>query len=431
MKRLAGLLLLCAVAFPAHGMVEVGSVGERFTLAVSGDGHERLSTPVCVPLQVPISAAEVQGVLLQTEAGQPLVGQLTAPGLLNRVNAFVLTGHVLRELHFIVPRLGADETVSYKVDLTHPIKLEPGFTWTADDGKSCLLKFGERPVLQYQHAPLDTSSKQARFETYKVFHHLYSPDGDRLVTQGPGDGLEAAGIQRLYPHHRGIFYGFNKVTYGEGKKVDIWHCPVAYQQHGKFEEMLGGPVLGRQRAVVEWHGIGDEQFAAEERELTVYNTPGGTLLQFVSLLRANDGPIHLDGDPQHAGFHFRAFGEVNVNKAQTYYVRPDGKDQPGKTRNWSGGKGPINLPWDAMSFVIGGQRYTIGYLDHPDNPKESRHSERDYGRFGSYFVTDVTEAQPLRVEYRLWLQNGEMTVEQVAAKDTDFVTPPKVTFGKP
>jgi hypothetical protein len=81
-----------------------------------------------------------------------------------------------------------------------------------------------------------------------------------------------------------------------------------------------------------------------------------------------------------------------------------------------------------MSFVLGGQRFTMAYLDHPDNPKEARYSERDYGRFGSYFVTEVTKDMPLTVRYRLWLQEGQMKGDDVAALDDAFVKPVTVTI---
>ena len=71
--------------------------------------------------------------------------------------------------------------------------------------------------------------------------------------------------------------------------------------------------------------------------------------------------------------------------------------------------------------MLDDQRYTCCYLDRPDNPKESRFSERDYGRFGSYFEYDLHQGKPLRVNYRLWLQPGEMTVDQVERLDDDFV----------
>src|SRR5262249_34552103 len=159
----------------------------------------------------------------------------------------------------------------------------------------------------------------------------------------------------LYTHHRGLFYGFNRITYGAGKKADIWHCTGnVYQSHERFLAQEAGPVLGRHRLEIAWHGQDKEVFAVEERELTVYAVPGGRLVEFASHLTSKAGKVKLDGDPQHAGFHFRADNEVaEKTKKQTYYLRPDGPGQPGETRNWDPKtrKGPVNLPWNAMSFV--------------------------------------------------------------------------------
>ena len=163
---------------------------------------------------------------------------------------------------------------------------------------------------------------------------------------------------------------------------------------------------------MDWHGPDQAVFAKEEREVTVYNVPGGTLVEFASRLKTTNGPIKLDGDPQHAGFQFRAHNDVAETSAkQTYFLRPDGKGKPGETRNWDPKtkKGPVNLPWDAMCFVIDGKRYTCVYMNHPKNPGESRWSERDYGRFGCYFEYELTPENPLVVNYRVWLQDGEMT----------------------
>jgi hypothetical protein len=146
--------------------------------------------------------------------------------------------------------------------------------------------------------------------------------------------------------------------------------------------------------------------------------------------------VRLDGDPQHAGFHFRANMEVSKNgKENTYYLRPDGKGKVGETRNWDA-KGKeaktVNLPWNACSFVVGGKRYTVLRINHPANPGETRGSERDYGRFGDYFEYDLTPDKPLKLKYRVWVQEGEMTVDQCKALAEAFVTPPvaKVVAGK-
>src|SRR5262249_8847135 len=157
-----------------------------------------------------------------------------------------------------------------------------------------------------------------RDKTFKVFHHLYDLSGKQIVTN--------PGVVGLYPHHRGLFFAFNKVTYGDGKKkADVWHCTGdAYQSHEKTLAAEAGPVLGRHRVDLAWHGEKKEVFAKEEREMTVYNVPGGQLVEFASRVRTTDGPVKLDGDPQHAGFHFRADKAVaeKAAAAQTIYIRP-------------------------------------------------------------------------------------------------------------
>ena len=148
------------------------------------------------------------------------------------------------------------------------------------------------------------------------------------------------------------------------------------------------------------------------------------MIEFASRVASTVGKVKLDGDPQHAGFQFRASQEVPDNtKSLTYYLRPDGKDDPGSFRNWPDNKDHVNLPWNAQSFVLGTQRYTCCYLDRPDNPKESRFSERDYGRFGSYFEYQLTADNSLDLNYRVWLQEGEMTVDEVDARSKDLVEP--------
>jgi hypothetical protein len=185
-------------------------------------------------------------------------------------------------------------------------------------------------------------------------------------------------------------------------------------------------VLGRHTVAIDWHGKDDGVFAKELREISIYRTEQGMLLEFASRLSTAGGEVKLDGDPQHAGFQFRASQDVPDKTAkQTYYLRPDGQGEPGKFRNWPGDKTHVNLPWNALSIVLDDQRYTVCYLDRPENPKESRFSERDYGRFGSYFEYQLAKDRPLDLNYRLWIQPGEMTVEQVDAKSQDFVSPPK------
>ncbi len=377
-----------------------------FQVTVDAGKHDRKNTVVSVPITIPDASAGAATAILEDGSGKTLQGQI-ANG---------------KELRFVLPELKAGATATYKVTfIREPSKLDTTFAWKDEANDYAELSVGKRPVLRYMYKGLDESSKEARTSTFKIYHHVYDPKGEKFVTKGLGG---------LFPHHRGIFFGFNKVTYGEdNRKCDVWHCTGdAYQSHEKFLVNEGGPVYGRHKLSVAWHGVKKEVFATEERDLTAYALPGGTLIEFASEVTPVITPVQLDGDPQHAGFHFRASQEVPDKTAkQTYYIRPDGPGKFGETRNWPGQKTHVNLPWDACCFVLGDLRYTVAYLDRPENPKEARFSERDYGRFGSYFEKKLGKGDVLKVKYRLWLQEGEMKVEDIARLSADFVEPPTVT----
>jgi hypothetical protein len=391
--------------------VAPAAAAQRVTVE-SGD-HDRSQVIVKALIEVPADQAGAKVVHLKRD-GQTLVGQLTKPSLLANVPQDRPVN--LRELHFIIPSLKSDEQPTYELVYGEPVTGK-SFAWTDTEGKYADLKFGDQPVLRYMYERVDETSKERRADTFKVYHHVWNPAGTRLLTKGPGG---------LFPHHRGVFYGFNKISYGAGKTADTWHCNKGESQtHEGFVAEEAGPILGRHTVKIAWRGQDGKIFANELREISVYRQGEGITLEFASRLTSDVGEIKLAGDPQHAGFQFRASQDVPDKTAKlTYYLRPDGRGEPGKFRNWPADADHANLPWNALSIVLDDQRYTICYLDRPQNPKESRFSERDYGRFGSYFETTVDEGKPLELNYRLWIQPGEMTVEQVEAQSHNFVNPP-------
>ena len=297
------------------------------------------------------------------------------------------------------------------------------FEWHAEDGQHIELQHGDQPVVRYMHTPIDESSPEAREKTYKPYLHVFSPDGETLLTKGPGG---------LFPHHRGIFFGFNRITYGDGLKCDTWHCTgKAHQSHVEVLEQGAGEDSATLKVNIHWHGQHGEAFADEHRTMTMLHRGDDLQIDFVSRLEPIEaGEIHLDGDPQHAGVQFRATQHVPDHTAkQTYYIRTDGRGEPGDYRNWDHQKADdpmneeaANRPWLAMSFVVDDQRYTVLYIDHPNNPKPARYSERDYGRFGSYFETRVTKDRPLEVRYRYIVRKGEMTVDECSVLHDKFVS---------
>ncbi len=294
--------------------------------------------------------------------------------------------------------------------------------------------------------------------TFKPFHQVFAPSwGIPEKEINLTSGAHPKTAEFLFPHHRGIFYGFNKITYGDKKTADIWHGEKnVYSQCDKIMiDNNFSKAFGRYTAAISWHGMDGATFAEEQRELTVFDVSdaekksAATMIDLVSVLTTKLDKVKLDGDPQHAGLHFRAAQDVAmtieaekaaakkenrpVKLPETYYLRPDGQGKPGEYRNWDAkAKEPkaINLPWNACSFVTQGKRYTVLRMSHPDNPKDSRGSERDYARFGDYFEYELTPKTPLKVQYRFWIQPGEMTKDQCEALYNGYTLKLDVTVGE-
>lgn len=328
-----------------------------------------------------------------------------------------------KHLVFVLPKLKAGETISVTPGTLNYVKAPPHFKFSDEKDGLSELVFDGRKVLQYFQPKRDAKD---HYYTFKPFHNVYDPaKGETMLTNTSAKTAKDG----QFPHHRGLFFGFNRISYGDKQTADVWHgTNNVFSQHEKSLTTETGEVFGRQVSLISWHGADGNTFATEERAVTAFAVPGGTLIDWSTTLSTKLEKVRLDGDPQHAGFHFRANQEVSKNgKENTYYLRPDGKGKPGETRNWDpkgANKQAINLPWNACSFVVSGKRYTVLRINHPDNPKETRGSERDYGRFGDYFEYDLSADKPLKLKYRVWVQEGEMSVEQCAALAEAFVTPP-------
>lgn len=301
------------------------------------------------------------------------------------------------------------------------------FTWNDTAGKHLELTFQNRALARYVYEAIDTSSPERREETYKPFCHLYSSHWKHygeLLTKGPGG---------KFTHHRGVFYGFSKISYTDGagvlhRNIDTWHCRKAHQVHRRFTETGSDDKGAWFTSEIDWIGDDGKTFAVEARTMRFSLADRDLVVDFESLLTSKVPALRLDGDPQHAGFHFRAHNDVH-DKTQnaTYYIRPGtGVGKPGVAVNWSDKNDTEqtrDLPWKAMCFTLIGTLNTVVYLDHPGNPKPARSSERQYGRFGTYFATEMTPEKPLRVRYRLVVHPGELEVGEVEKIAASF--PPK------
>ena len=208
---------------------------------------------------------------------------------------------------------------------------EKVFSWQDKKGEYLDLLFDGQKVTRYMYAH-DTSNAQRSFETYKPFHHVYDAWDNRL-TNGP-DGVDPYIRDQIrYPHHRGVYIGWNRLTF-EGKRYDLWHMPQAHQVHQKFLEQTAGPVLARSTTLIHWNDTNDmngKPIIVERRQTTVFrqSDPTVLLLDFHTELKAIRGDVFLNGDPEHAGFQYRPHDAVAKGGPEVkakYLFHQDGID---------------------------------------------------------------------------------------------------------
>lgn len=400
------------------GSVAIGA--EQLTLRVStpADGAD---VPVCAKIELPPTLVNVpcENVAIQmkeAETGRATPGQL------------VKAADGKMEMWWILPRAKANESSTWIATLKRgAISDGKQFSWQDRKGQYLDLLFDGHKVTRYMYAH-DTSNEQRTFETYKPFHHVYDASGNRL-TNGPDGVNPYIRDQIRYPHHRGIYIGWNKLMF-EGKQYDLWHMPRSHQVHQKFLEQIAGPVLARSTVLIYWNDDKDnigEPIIAERRQTTVFRQSDPTVLlfDFHTELKAVRGDVFLNGDPEHAGFQYRphdAVAKGGPDVKAKYLFHQDGID-PRKDRD---------MPWVAMSYGLSSGRYSVLYMNHPDNPKSAIYSAyRDYGRFGAFFTKELDAGQILELNYRIWVGRGELPERQdLANKCSVFVDAPNVEVSK-
>lgn len=310
--------------------------------------------------------------------------------------------------------LPAGEAATYTLDLGSDCS-EEAFTWSESAGDATQLSFGNRPVIEYVHPTYDPDAID---ETLKPFHHVFAPDGSQLLTKGPGG---------LYPHHRGIFFGYNRIEVND-QELNTWGSGNGeHQSHEEIVERFAGPVFGGHTVRIEWKDRSGEPFIEELRTLRVFRQSDDALLvDFSSRLEPLRGTVRLDGDRQHAGVQFRAAQDVADNAEATRFIRPSAWSHLPPEEEYNGDDF-LDLPWNAISYPLGERHYTVAYFSGRGNPDGAAFSERSYGRFGEFFPYELTEDRPLEVNYRWWIVAREdVEPEEIDQKYREWATPPSV-----
>ena len=266
------------------------------------------------------------------------------------------------------------------------VAAEPGFEMRDQPGQYLDVVYGGRTVARYMYA-FDSDRWD---ETYKPYLHVMNADGDQPITKGPGG---------QFPHHRGIFIGYNRLAW-DGSNYDLWHMRGTPQVHQEFTEKQADADLARFTSVVHWNTEDGQTLLEEHRTFLFHPTelPELVKVDVRSTLKAVAGDIRLNGDPEHAGVQYRPANELD--RSQSRYLFPSEDANP---------KSDKDLAWAALRYVLDGHTYTVVQMNAPANPQGTVWSAyRDYGRFGAFPVADISAGETLTLDYRFVVMTGDL-----------------------
>src|SRR4051794_8435181 len=210
----------------------------------------------------------------------------------------------------------------------------PGFGLENHLGQHLDVLMNGKVAARYMYA-YDNSTPQKLTETYKPFLHVFDADGKQPITNG--------GLGGEYPHHRGIFIGWYQIHVGD-KVYDRWHMKGGEIVHQKFTKQEAGGDSATFTSLTHWNDENHKPFLIEERTMTFRAAPppARLVIDLTSTLKTNvDADVILDGDPEHAGVHFRP--NDTVDREKTVYLYPKENAAPHKD---------LDYPWVGESFTL-------------------------------------------------------------------------------
>src|SRR5262245_3655565 len=146
--RMSSLRLLAALIVLSTASAVRAEPSLTFQVTVEAGAQERQNTPVRAWVLVPAEWADKAEATLTGPDGQKLAAQLAPAALLDAAEVDP-KGMTRRALWFLLPKLAAKETATFKATIAPGKPVEDAFVWNDTAGKHVDLLLGKRPVLRY------------------------------------------------------------------------------------------------------------------------------------------------------------------------------------------------------------------------------------------------------------------------------------------
>lgn len=241
-----------------------------------------------------------------------------------------------------------------------------------------------------------------------------------MRTDVPGESTD-------HRHHRSMWF-----TFGDVNGVDFWSesSRAGRIVHRAFEALDSGRILARIRTRNDWIAPDGKRICQDVREVIVYRTKRGRLLDFNITLYAIDGDVKF-GDTKEGMMGLRVASSMEVRRGEGHIVNARGNRDGnawGKRAEWCDYYGPVD------GDIVG-----IAIFDHPQNFRHPTYWHvRTYGLFaanpfgvraftrggdGSYILR---EGSKLTFRYRIYIHEGDTETARVNDVYGEYADPPRV-----
>jgi hypothetical protein len=393
-------------------------------------------------------ADEPRGVVVEVEAGRharagtPVVFPL--PDELKTASAFTLEGIDDRRPVAVQLLPGDPPSVSWIIRDALPAgasrsyRLEPArdpgkpAVTCTDDGKRLVLKAGDRPVLSYNHAVVESPAGISPvFRRSGHIHPLLTPTGLEVTDDFPPD----------HAHQHALFFAWVNTTF-DGRDIDFWNQSkkTGRVEHAETLGTTSGPVFGQFRVRLRHEDItsptSPRPALDEVWTIRAYSLSDTYLVDIESRQScAGSEPLTLNK------YHYGGFG-LRGNRA---WFDPKVKGDAGPDPSRSGrsdfltseGKGRrdgnhTRPRWVDLSGYVGDRAGGVAILDDPGNfrfPQPVRlHPNKPYFCFAPMVLGGfaIEPGRPYVSRYRLVVHDGMPDVSAIERAWDDYADPPRV-----
>jgi len=288
-----------------------------------------------------------------------------------------------------------------------------------DDGKHLIVKVGDRPVLQYNHAVIASPDpKTPYYARSGHIHPVFTPAGKQVTDDFPPD----------HAHQHGIMLAWANSTY-EKRAINFWDqkAGTARVEHAGIESMTSGPVFGGFSTVIRHSDLtapgGAKPILSETWKVSVFALEDGFLFDLDSSQSIiGESPLRINS---------YKYGSMAIRGNRQWFGsgKHDFLTSEGKTKK----NGNHSRPrWVDLHGKVDGHACGVTVLAHPGNfrfPQPVRlNPSRPYFSFSPMVLGDfeIKPDEPYRSRYRYFVHDGRLDSERADRLWRDFAHPPVV-----